>query len=196
MVKADPEARLADAAFKLLARMSWSDLTLAAAAKAAKIQVNGLYAVAPTKTALLRAMLRRIGQETTAQYRTDKQSVTPRERFFDVAMTWFDVLEKRKKAMRALYEGLRRDPFAFIALRNDAIAEAQWLLALAEADQGSSSPLKAAAIAGMLVRALPVWLDDNADMTKTMARLDGDLRRAERFLWPRVEKAAAKQEGG
>jgi len=129
-------------------------------------------------------MLRHLGQETSLRYHPDKQSVTPRDRFFDVAMTWFEVLEERKKAMRAIYDGLRRDPFALVALRNDAITEAQWLLVLAEADMGSASSLKATVISGMLVRAMHVWFDDDPQMTKTMARLDGDLRRAERFLWP------------
>jgi AcrR family transcriptional regulator len=190
MVKAPPETRLADAAFRLLARTGWPELTLAAAAKAAKLPLAGLHTVAPDKTALLRLMLRRLGQETSELYRRDKQSVTPRDRFFDVAMTWFDVLSSRRKAMQSLYDGLGRDPFALLALRRSALAEAQWLLALAEADMGSASPLRAMAVAGLLARATGVWLGDDAQLTKTMARVDGDLRRAERFLWPRAERAA------
>jgi len=40
MVRADPETRLVDAAFRLLARTSWSELTLGAVAKAAKLRLG------------------------------------------------------------------------------------------------------------------------------------------------------------
>ena len=56
------------------------------------------------------------------------------------------------------------------------------LMTLAEADKGPALALRAAALAAVLGRAIPVWLKDDADLTKTMARLDGDLRRGESWL--------------
>lgn len=81
--------------------------------------------------------------------------------------------------MRALKDGLARDPLALIAARGEFLRAAEWLLALAEADSGRAMTLKAAALATLLVRTLPVWLDDDKDLAKTMARLDAGMRRAD-----------------
>jgi hypothetical protein len=66
-----------------------------------------------------------------------------------------------------------------LAARDAILSAAGWLLVLAEADTGPSSALKSTGVALALGRAIPVWLDDGKDLAKTMARLDGDLRRAE-----------------
>src|SRR5271167_2071107 len=100
MPKPDPQSRLADAALKLLARKAWRDLNLLEVAKAAKVPLAELQPLAGTKLALVGLILRRLGEETTRRYRPDKSSASPRERVFDVAMTWFDVLGSRKAAIR------------------------------------------------------------------------------------------------
>ena len=71
---------------------------------------------------------------------------------------------------------------ALLFARGEIVAAAEWLMTLAEADTGPALALRATAFAAMLGRAVPVWLDDDADLTKTMARLDGDLRRGESLL--------------
>jgi hypothetical protein len=99
-------------------------------------------------------------------------------------MSWFEVQTGRKQAIRALHDGLRREPLTLISLRGDLVASAEWLLALAEADTGGAASLRATIVGGVIAHALPVWLSDGEDMGKTMAQLDRDLRRVERFLWP------------
>jgi AcrR family transcriptional regulator len=179
MPKATIETRLADAALKRLAKTGWSDLTLGDVAKAAKIPLAELQSVAG-KPALIGLILNRIGGETAAHYRADAASQT-RDRIFDVAMTWFDVLAPRKLAVRSLYDGLTRDPLSLLAARGEIVAAASWLLTLAQADTGPVIAVRAMGLAAMLGHALAVWFDDGPDMAKTMARLDGDLRRAESF---------------
>ncbi|HEY5046624.1 MAG TPA: hypothetical protein VII49_01215 [Rhizomicrobium sp.] len=175
---ATPQTRLADAAFRLLARQGWNELTLASVARAAKVPLAVLQSLAPSKPALIGLMLARACAETARRYKPDRQSEGGRERIFDVALTWFEVLNARKPALRALFEGLRRDPLALLAARAEFLAAAEWLLALAEADAGRAVSVRAAALAAILVRAIPVWLDDDAEMTKTMAKLDAALTRA------------------
>ncbi len=177
-----PETRLADAALRLLAKQAWRELSLAEVAKSARVPFAQLQDLAPAKGALLGLVLRRIGQDTAARYKPDRGARTARDRLFDVAMTWFDVLATRKTALRALYEGLRQDPLALLAQRGAFFEGAEWLMTLAEADNGPASSLRAAGFATILARAVPVWLDDDADLTKTMAQLDGDLRHAESLL--------------
>jgi hypothetical protein len=178
MPKMTVETRLADAALKLLAKKRWSDLTLAQAAKAAKIPFAQLQPLAASKPALIGAILDRIGGETASRYKPDARS-SARDRLFDVAMTWFEVLAPRKPAIRSLYDGLKHDPLSLLAARGAIVAAAGWLLALAEADTGPAVAMRSMGFALAIARAIPVWLDDGKDMAKTMARLDGDLRRGE-----------------
>jgi AcrR family transcriptional regulator len=179
MAKSSPETQLADAALKCLAKTRWKDLALADVAKAAKIPLTNLQSLAPSKSALLGLIFVRFGRDVAARYKRDSGSESARDRIFDVAMTWFDVLASRKQAVGSLYDGLKRDPLTLLAARDAILSAAGWLLVLAEADTGPASAIKATGLALALGRAIPVWLIDGKDLTKTMARLDGDLRRGE-----------------
>jgi len=178
--KATIETRLADAALKALAKKRWSDLTLAEVARAAKIPLAQLQPLAASKSALIGLILNRIGGETASRYKPDSRS-SACDRLFDVAMNWFEVLAPRKSAIRSLHDGLKRDPLALLAARGEIVAASGWLLALAEADTGPAAALRAMGFALVIARAIPVWFDDGKDMAKTMARLDGDLRRMDSF---------------
>jgi AcrR family transcriptional regulator len=184
MPRFDTEARIAAAAFRLLGREAWNGLTLASVARSAKVPWDEMLKTAPSRTALVGVMLRRAAADTAKRHRPDRVAKRMRDRVFDAIMSWFEAQNVRKEAVRALYDGLAREPLTLLALRGDIIASTGWLLALAEADAGAAAPVRAACIAGIVARALPVWLSDDKDMGKTMAQLDRDLRRVERFLWP------------
>lgn len=171
--------KLADAALKLLARAGWRALTLARVAKTAKLPLAALQDLLGGKVALVRLILKKIGAETAKAYKPE--SDTARERLFDVALVWFEVNAKRKPAIHSLYEGLKYDPITLISERAEFAAAAQWLMTLAEADTGPAMQARALALAAIIVRAIPVWLEDDTEMTATMARLDGDLSRMESF---------------
>lgn len=172
---ANTEDKLADAALKLLAKRSWRDLTLADVAKAAKIPLARLQEFRGGKSALIGAILKKIGAETAKRYRAE--SDTARERLFDVALAWFETNAKRKPAIGALYQGLKYDPIALISERAEFSAAANWLMTLAEADTGPAVQARALGLAAIIARAIPVWLKDDAEMAATMARLDSDLSR-------------------
>ena len=178
----DPQTRLADAALRLLKKEDWRELSLLAIAKAAKMPAAELASVAPSKADLIGLVLRRLSDEVTRAYKPDADTESARDRLFDVAMVWFDVLSRHEEAVRSLYEGLRRDPVTLLSARSGIIAAAEWLMTLAEADTGPALALRAAAFAAILGRTVPVWLEDDADLSKTMARLDTDLRRGESLL--------------
>ena len=185
MAKSDH--KLADAALKLLVKKDWPTLTLAGVAKAAKVPLAQLHSLSGGKQALIVLMLDKFGAETARHYSPDGGTV--RDRIFDVAMAWFDVLAPHKKALRALYDGLKFDPLALIALRGNFADAANWLLVLANADNGSFAAVRNAGFALILGRALPAWLDDDKDLTKTMAQIDGDLNRVEelaKFVRPKA----------
>ncbi len=173
-----PTKKIVDAAFRALSKTRWDRLKLADVAKTAKMPLAALLREVPSKPALIGFMLRHSVSDTLRRYRPDRSSHSARERLFDVAMCWFEAHAPRKSAVRNLREGLKRDPLALLATREDAMAAFAALLALAEADKGPST-VKAVALALAMARAIPVWLDDGADLSRTMASLDRDLRRAD-----------------
>jgi len=167
------DTRLADAALKLLAKTAWRDLTLAQVAKAAKLPLAKLQELRGGKSALLGLILEKLGAETASRYKPESDNA--RDRLFDVCLCWFESSAKRKPAIRALTDGLRFDPLTLLAEREAIVSAANWLLTLAEADTGPAPLARALALAVVMGRTIPVWLDDDAELTKTMARLDGDL---------------------
>ena len=183
MAKAATETKLADAALKLLAKKSWRDLTLAEVAKAAKVPLSSLQSFGG-KATLIGAILQKFGAETASHYVPEKNAEA-KDRVLEVAMTWFEINARRKPALRSLYDGLKFDPLSLIEQREAFATAAAWLLTLAEADIGGALALRSIGFAAIMARAIGVWLDDDADMTKTMARLDSDLSRATNFLNPR-----------
>lgn len=189
MAKTNPETELAQAALKLLAKKPWSELTLAEVAKAAKRPLASLQSIVPDKAALLGLILRGMAADAGKRYRRDPGSEDARDRLLDVSLTWFEVLAPHKRAVRSLYDGLKRDPLTLIAARVETMAAANWLFVLAEADTGPALPIRALALAGILARAIPVWLEDDKTLSKTMARLDQDLRRTENLFGGRRTKS-------
>ena len=182
MPKPDSESRIANAAFRLLAENAWNETTLASVARAAKLSWDDVQKAAPSRAALVGLMIRRAGAETARRYRPERAPQSARDRLFDVLMTWFDVQSSRKAAIRSLYDGLAKEPLTLLSLRGEIAAGAEWLLALAEADCGAAAPVRAACIGGIMAHALPVWFEDDAELGKTMAQVDRDLKRVERFL--------------
>ncbi|MGN6515646.1 MAG: hypothetical protein ACTHLR_07365 [Rhizomicrobium sp.] len=172
--------KLADAALKLLAKKSWRDLTLAEVAKTAKVPLASLQDLRGGKSMLVGLILTRAGAETAKRYKPESDSA--RERLFDVALAWFEVNAKRKPAIRSLYQGLKFDPVTLIEQRGAFASAAQWLMTLAKADTGPAMQLRALALAAIIARAIPVWLEDDSELTATMARLDQDLSRAGSFV--------------
>jgi hypothetical protein len=193
MPKPDPESRLANVAFRLLAENAWNEMTLASVARAAKLSWDDVLKTAPSRTALVGLMVRRTGAETARRYRPDRASQSARDRLFDVLMTWFEAQSSRKAAIRSLYDGLRKEPLTLLSLRGEIAAGAEWLLALAEVDCGAAAPVRAACIGGIMAHALPAWFEDDAELGKTMAQVDRDLRRVERFLWPTPKPQARRK---
>lgn len=179
--------KLASATLKLLAKKDWRSLKLADVAKTAKIPLTQLQPLDGGKRALIGLVLEKFGAETAKHYSSD--GMTERDRVFDVAMAWFDVLAPHRRAIASLYDGLKFDPLTLLAMRADFIRAATWLLTLASADTGKFVSARAGGFALILGRAIPVWLNDDKDLTKTMAQIDGDMNRLEelaKFVRPKA----------
>ena len=186
---ADRETQLARASLDLLKNRGWEKLALASVARSAKLPLSDVLSIVPSKSALPALILRALVKETARRYKMDPGSGGPRERLFDATMTFFDTQRHDAVALKKLYRALRYDPTMLLATRGDVLRLSGQLLALGEADVGLSPRLQATVFAGVLIHAVSVWCDDDDEMGKTMAQLDRDLRRADRFLWPKSDRA-------
>src|SRR5947209_19929368 len=97
--KNDGEAQLARAVLDILAQEKWADITLASVARAAKLPLPDVLAIAPSKIALPGLILRYLAGETVRRHKAGPASGNPRERLFDVTMAWFDVQQSRALAL-------------------------------------------------------------------------------------------------
>ena len=185
----DRETLLAEAALRFLKKQDWRTMTLASVARLARLPLSDVLSILPSKSVLQGFVLRVLAKETARRHSANGRSADPRERLFDATMTFFDVQEIHAAALKKLYRALQYDPPTLLATRNDILHLAGELLALAEADIGLSPRVQAAIFAGILIRAVSVWRDDDKELGKTMAQLDGDLRRVERLLWSKPENA-------
>ena len=178
---AQAEQRLGAVALRLLAKKSWDELQLRAVARAAQVPLQDLLTLCPSKIELVSLILSELTRSAGASY-VPETDAAAQDRLFDVAMSWFDALAPHKRAVAALHVGLRRDPLTLLCARSGFAAVARFLLSLAGADQGGQLGARSLGFGVALFRALPVWLEDEADLGRTMARLDTDLRRAESVL--------------
>src|SRR5258708_38784985 len=99
--KADPAARIVDAALTLAAREGWRAVSLAAIAAEAGISILQLYSIFPSKAAILDAFHRRIDAASLAGG-PPEAGERPRDRLFDVVMRRFDALSAHRKAVGAI----------------------------------------------------------------------------------------------
>lgn len=185
----DREIRIAETTLRLLAKQDWRAITLASISRSARLSLPDTLSVVSSKTALPGFILGRFAKETARRHTGDAKSADPRERLFDATMTFFDVQQPHAAALKKLYRGLQYDPATLLAMRNDIVHVAGELLGLAEADMGLSPGVQAAIFAGILIRAATTWREDDEAMGKTMAQLDSDLRRVERFMWAKPKNS-------
>lgn len=177
---ADSKQHIIDAALQLAAERGWSRLALADIAVAAKMGLADLYAVFPSKAAILEAFSRTIDRQVLAAADTG-DSETPRDRLFDVLMKRFDALAPYRDGVAAIARDARRDPSLLISSAEPLLCA---MAAMLEAAGISSSGIIGAArtkgLATIYLATLRDWLrDDTVDKAKTMAALDARLRRAE-----------------
>lgn len=177
---ADLPKRVFDAALKLAAERGWSKIALADIAAAAELSLAELYAAYPSKTAILEALSRDVDREVLARVEVDMKE-TPRDRLFDVLMKRFDALSGYRDGLAATARDARRDPFMVLCGAGQLLRSmAAMLEAAGISSAGLAGALRAKGLAAIYLATLRDWFrDDTADRAKTMAALDGRLRRAE-----------------
>lgn len=180
--------RLIETALNLAADRSWHDLSLAEIAEAAEVPLGEAYGAFSSKRAILEAFSRRVdaevlGDKDLGDDWQDGDS-SARDRLFDVMMRRFDALAPYRGGLANVIYDQTREPLSALSglcqLRRSmsAMLEAAQL-----SPEGLIGGLRVKGLTGLYLATLRVWLrDESSDMAKTMAALDGYLRRIEAVI--------------
>jgi AcrR family transcriptional regulator len=178
-----PEDKLVQTAFTLIERDGWTSLSMLALAKAAKIKVADLYRLAPDKPALLKLVLAALDRDIVERLTEADTRAPLRDRVFDAVLNAFEAMSPRKPVMRVLYHDLRRDTGSWGAAWAGLKQTSAWVAESAGVDtSGFFGAARLRAISLLLAETTPVWLDDGDDLGRTMAHVDGRLRRFEKAV--------------
>ncbi len=142
------------------------------------MSLSELYAVFPSKTAILAAFLARIDEQALSG--RQESTGTIRDRLFDLIMRRLDALGPYKAAVKSMVTAGPGEAIGALCLAPRFLTSMRWL---AEAGGVRTSGLlgivRVKSIAAIYLATLRTWLqDDGDDNSKTMAFLDRALRRA------------------
>ena len=180
----DRAQQILDAAMRLAAERGWRGLTLAEIAGAAGVSLAQLYAAFPSKAAILAGLTARVDGAVLAGAGEGLEAEPRRDRLFDLLMRRFEALAPYKEGLRAVLYDAQRDPFAALAAAPGMLRAMAWMLEAAEIPaDGLVGIARVKILAAVYLATMRVWLrDDSPDLSRTMAALDRNLSRAERFL--------------
>lgn len=178
----DRAQRIIDATMELIAGRGWRNIALADIAAASGLTLAQLYAIFPSKLAVLDAFERRINEKTLEGSVEAEDSV--RDRLFELIMRRLDALAPYKPALRALLNETVRDPSIALYTGPRFLNAMRWIGEAAGLETaGLGGILRVNGLAAVYLTTLRAWLDDDTpDNTRTMAVLDRALKRAELFV--------------
>jgi AcrR family transcriptional regulator len=178
------------AAMTLAAERDWREIGLTDIAEAAGVSLAELLAQYPSKLAILDGFTREIDRRVLAAFEPESESVSVRDRLFDVLMRRFDVLAPHKAAVGRIAGAACRDPLIGVAVGAGLLRSMGLMLEAAGVpSDGVRGMIRRKGLAAVYGATLRDWLkDDTADKSRTMAALDGRLRRAE--SWANALKSA------
>jgi AcrR family transcriptional regulator len=180
----DVRARIVDALLALAAERAFEDISLSDIAGKAGVTLADFRDAFPSKGAVLAAFTRRIDRIVLEKRSDDLAGEAPKERLFDVLMRRLDAMAPYKEGLRGISRWLRREPMAALAVNQLVVNSMRFMLEAAGIEsEGTVGALKLQGLAFAWARVLDVWFDDDeADLPKTMAALDRELRRGERLV--------------
>ncbi|MCZ4299210.1 TetR/AcrR family transcriptional regulator [Henriciella marina] len=168
-----------EAALELAKTIDWRDLTLSAIAERAGLSLKDFHGVADK--AKISDAVEAWLDDAMSEGSTNEDE-TPRTRLFDVIMMRFDRMEEHREAMLSLIEWRQTQPARLLNLIAARHTTASWALSCSGLDGSGDfpKPIRTTAIAWALAQAEIAWRkEDSADMSRTMAKLDGELRKME-----------------
>jgi AcrR family transcriptional regulator len=182
-----------EAALALAERGPWTRVTLGDIAAEADLSLAALMQEFPSRTAILDAFQRGIDRTVLETGEVGEGSV--RDRLFELLMRRFEVLKPHRKALASIAAAAPQDPLGALCGWNRLVHSMGMTLTLAGLSaEGLPGLIRAEALAMIYGSVLPAfWRDDSADLSRTMAALDGRLQRIETVMsWCQSRVKTAK----
>jgi AcrR family transcriptional regulator len=177
-----PRERIIEAMMNLLAEQPIERIGLAELADRAGVTLADLRGEFGSPLAVLGAHVKELDRRVLAEVDPDMAEESPRERLFDVLMQRLELLTPHRDAVRSLLHSARRNPPLALALNAMAVRSQQWMLTAAGITaSGPKGTVRAQGLALLFANVLRTWADDDDDNTQTLAALDRELARGQRF---------------
>ncbi|HBR68133.1 MAG TPA: TetR family transcriptional regulator [Rhodospirillaceae bacterium] len=171
------------AALKLVAERGWEQVSLRDIAGALGIGLGELREYVEDKTDILVALGRMIDRKVLEAVGEGDSESSPRDRLFDVLMERYEALNDYREGICAVLDSFLCDPKqAVIGLPHLARSMSWMLEAAGIGTEGVKGAVKVAGLTAIYLKVLKAWKEDeSADLSKTMAALDGALGHADRM---------------
>lgn len=181
--EAGDRARIIDALLTLLASTPFERIRLDDVAKTAGVSLADLRGAFPSVVAILAAHMKDVDRKVLAADTSDLGEEPARERMFDVLMRRLDAHAPHRAAIRSLLRSARYDPPLALVMNGLAARSMSWMMTAAGiSSAGPKGALRAQALTLLYARVLSVWAnDEDPGLARTMAALDRELARAERW---------------
>jgi len=179
-----PRLRIIEALMALAAEQPFDEITITEIAARASVTLADFRDAFPSKGAALAGFSRHIDRIVLDGGNPDLAVEDSRERLFDVLMRRLEAMAPYREGLRSVSEWLRRTPLAAAAVNQVVVNSMRFMLEAAGIEsEGASGALKLQGLAVAWARILNVWYDDgDPGLAKTMAALDRELIRGERFV--------------
>lgn len=177
----DMDESVVAAALRLAAERGWHGLSLRDIADGSEIGGTELRRRYACKMAILLAHARAIERQAVSLESPFDAEDSPRDRLFELLMQRIDLLKPHQAAIAAVLRDLPRDPVGLIAVAPEVLRLMAGILTAAGLPaRGPFGLLRGKGLALIWLATLRVWAtDDSPDHARTMAALDGYLRRVE-----------------
>ena len=178
-----PREKIIDAFMVLLAEQPFEKIGLADIAERAEVSLADLRGEFSSSIGILAAHAKQLDRQVLSGSDPDMDEESPRERLFDVLMRRLELLAPHKEAVRSLMRSARRDPPLALALNAMTVRSQQWMLTAAGVNaSGPTGMVRSQGLALLFANVLRTWVDDDDDQTRTLAALDSQLARGQRFV--------------
>ncbi len=179
----DDSARLRAALLHLIATQGWRDLSLAAIAEEADLDMARAHAAYPTKGAILLGLARETDNDILRSLKGDPLEGDAKDRLFDLLLRRFDHLQQNRDAYLTLLRELPQTPFEAACLSRQLRRSMALMLETAGISaSGLKGLLRLQGLVAIYLAGLHAWRrDESEDLAKTMAEVDKRLGQAVRI---------------
>jgi AcrR family transcriptional regulator len=176
---AGPE--LLAAAFTLIGDEGWRGFSFATLARRTGVSRVEIYRRFKSRGALLRELTERIDEAMLAVDEAEIAGLPPRDRVFELLMRRLEALVPYRAGLARLAADARRDPCVVLLTACRLDRSLMWVQDVAGLRRhGLRARLARRALGVAYLRTLRVWFkDEAADLGRTMAELDKQLRRVQ-----------------